>query len=137
MKRLTVLYDAACPLCVRCRTWMGEQDAFVELEFLPSASATARARYGEVPWLGAELVVVSDRGEVWVGPAAFILCLWALEDYREWSYRLSGESFSRMAERFFLALSHRRKWIAGWFAHPECTSDRCHPTGFAPVTPYR
>jgi hypothetical protein len=90
-----------------------------------------------VPWLGAELVVVSDRGEVWVGPAAFILCLWALEDYREWSYRLSGDSFSRMAERFFLALSHRRKWIAGWFAHPECTSDRCHPTGFAPVTPYR
>jgi predicted DCC family thiol-disulfide oxidoreductase YuxK len=138
MKRLTVLYDAACPLCVRCREWMSSQASFVELEFLPAQSLTAIQRYGEVPWLGSELVVVSDHGEVWVGPAAFIVALWALEDYREWSYRLSGDSFSKMAERFFLALSHRRRWIAGWLSHPECTSDRCHRIGpAAVVNPYR
>jgi predicted DCC family thiol-disulfide oxidoreductase YuxK len=136
MKRLTVLYDAACPLCVRCRAWMEQQVSFVELEFLASASAAAVERYGEVPWLGSELVVVSDHGEVWVGPAAFIVALWALEDYREWSYRLSGDSFSKMAERFFYALSHRRKWVAGWLTHPACTSDRCHRMSPA-VSPYR
>lgn len=137
-QRLTVLYDAACPLCVRCREWMEGQPAYVSLEFLPSGSPEAAARYGAVPWLGAELVVVSDRGEVWAGPAAFVMALWALEGYREWSYRLSGQSFSRMAERFFLALSHRRRWIAGWLGHPGCSGDRCHRVGLhAAAGPYR
>lgn len=137
MKRLTVVYDAACPLCVRCRSWMEEQAAYVAIEFLPSSSSEAIRRYGEVPWLGAELVVVSDEGDVWVGPAAFLVALWALEDYREWSYRLSGGSFSKMAERFFMALSHRRRWIAGWLSHPRCTSDRCHRVGAGTIAPYR
>jgi predicted DCC family thiol-disulfide oxidoreductase YuxK len=137
MKRLTVVYDATCALCLRCRVWMQDQAAYVELEFLPSQCAEAKARYGEVPWLGAELVVVSDHGEVWVGPAAFIMALWALRDYREWSYLLSGESFSKLAERFFLSLSHRRKWLAGWLAHPTCTNDRCHRVGPSPARVYR
>jgi len=126
MKRLTVLYDASCPICVRCRDWLETQRSFVPLELLAAGSASARRRFGEVPWLGEELVVVSDDGEVWAGAAAFLMALWALEDYREWSYRLAGDSLSKVAERFFTALSHNRRWLAGWFAHPECTSDRCH-----------
>jgi predicted DCC family thiol-disulfide oxidoreductase YuxK len=132
MNTLTVLYDASCPICVRCAHWLAQEPAYVAMELLPSSSEEALRRYGEVPWLGAELVVVSDGGEVWAGPAAFLVALWALRDYREWSYRLSGESFSRMAERFFVALSHRRKWLAGWLAHPRCTSDRCHVSHAAP-----
>src|SRR5689334_14616157 len=104
MQRLTVLYDEKCALCVRCRAWMEQQPAYVTLEFLPSGSVEARARYGKVPWLGAELVVVSDVGEVWVGPAAFLTALWALKEWREWSYRLSGDALAPLAERFFLAL---------------------------------
>jgi predicted DCC family thiol-disulfide oxidoreductase YuxK len=133
MDRLTVLYDVSCPICVRCAHWLAGEPSYVTLELLPSSSEDAIRRYGEVPWLGAELVVVGDGGEVWAGPAAFLVALWALRDYREWSYRLSGESFSTMAERFFVALSHRRKWLAGWLAHPRCTDDRCH----APHSPYR
>jgi predicted DCC family thiol-disulfide oxidoreductase YuxK len=132
MNRLTILYDASCPICVRCAHWLAREPSYLPLELLSSSSEDALRRYGEVPWLGAELVVVSDSGEVWAGPAAFIVALWALRDYREWSYRLSGESFSKMAERFFVALSHRRKWLAGWLAHPRCTDDRCHATRAAP-----
>jgi predicted DCC family thiol-disulfide oxidoreductase YuxK len=125
MKRLTILYDASCPLCVRCRDWLATQAAFVELELLASGSLEAIRRFGEVPWLGEELVVVSDEGEVWAGAAAFLVALWALEDYREWSYRLSGESLSKVAERFFVGLSHKRRWLGTWFGHTRCTSDRC------------
>src|SRR5687767_6909195 len=114
MRRLTVLYDAGCPICVRCRTWMAEQPAYVELEFLPCASPEARRRYGAVPWLGEELVVASDSGQVWVGPAAFLLCLWALREWREWSYRLSGPAFAPLAERFFHAISGGRRRLAVW-----------------------
>ena len=34
MKRLTVLYDEKCPICVRCRDWLAQEPAFVEIELL-------------------------------------------------------------------------------------------------------
>ena len=130
MRRLTVLYDAGCPICVRCRDWMAREPAYVELELIACDSREARARYGQVPWLGEELVVVSDRGEVWAGPSAFLVCLWALRDWREWSYRLSGPTLAPLAERFFHALSSRRRRIAAWLGWEACPDGRCtvaHP----------
>ena len=70
-RALTVLFDPACALCRRCRDWMLGQAAYVPLVFIPCTGAEARARYGEIPWLGDEIVVVGDGGEVWAGPAAF------------------------------------------------------------------
>jgi predicted DCC family thiol-disulfide oxidoreductase YuxK len=137
IERLTLLYDSRCEICLRCAVWMAAQPAYIQLEFLPAASPEAAARYGAVPWIGEELVVVSDRGEVWAGPAAFLMALWALEGYREWSYRLSGETLSQLAERFFTALSARRKWLASWLRHPECSSGSCKRLGTATAGPYR
>jgi predicted DCC family thiol-disulfide oxidoreductase YuxK len=137
IERLTILYDSRCELCLRCARWLAAQPAYVKLELMPAASAEAAARYGAVPWLGEELVVVSDRGEVWAGPAAFLMALWALVDYREWSYRLSGETLSQLAERFFVSLSSRRKWIASWLKHPECSGGSCRRLGPAMAGPYR
>jgi predicted DCC family thiol-disulfide oxidoreductase YuxK len=138
MDRLTILYDERCALCVRCRAWMEAQPAFVRLEFVAAGSTEAMERFGVVPWLGDELVVVADDGRVWAGPAAFLVCLWALEAWREWSYRLSATRASaKMAERFFISLSARRKWLAGWLAHPECTSGACSARGLRPAAPYR
>ena len=97
----------------------------------------AAALFGDVPWLGQELVVVSGAGEVWAGPAAFLVALWALVDYREWSYRLSGETLSAVAEPFFKALSNRRKWIAQWFEHPACSNGSCKRRGAHAISPYR
>jgi predicted DCC family thiol-disulfide oxidoreductase YuxK len=112
MKQLTVLYDASCALCVRCRDFLAATPAFVPMELLACQSAEARDRFGAVPWLGEELVVASDEGDVWAGAAAFLVCLWALRDYREWSYRLSSPELAVLAERFFVALSAQRSRIA-------------------------
>ncbi|MEA2749562.1 MAG: hypothetical protein QOI41_3705 [Myxococcales bacterium] len=130
MERLTVLYDGTCALCVRCRDFLASSRTLVPLELLASQSRDARERYGSVPWLGEELVVVSDEGDVWVGPAAFLVSMWALAEYREWSYRLSGPAFAPLAERFFVALSSRRKRIAGFLRKPRCEDgDACSLTG--------
>jgi predicted DCC family thiol-disulfide oxidoreductase YuxK len=129
MKELTVLYDASCALCLRCRSWLGEQRTLVPLRFVPCASEEARARYGSVPWLGEELVVASDDGDVWAGPAAFLVCLWALEDWREWSYTLSGSALSPLAQRFFQALSSRRRSIAAFLKPDECDEGTCKAPG--------
>lgn len=137
MERLTVLYDGTCALCVRCRDFLASSRTLVPLELLSSQSRDARERYGSVPWLGEELVVVSDEGDVWVGPAAFIVSMWALADYREWSYRLSGPAFAPLAERFFVALSSRRRRIAGFFAKPRCEEGDVCTLDHAPRRAYR
>jgi len=125
MKRLTVLYDDRCALCVRCRDWIASQWAYLEVELLSCHSTEAIARYGGVPWLGDELVVVSDEGDVWVGAAAFLMCLWALVEWRPWSYRLSGPSLAPLAERFFHALSSKRRAIAAWLSPDDCPGGSC------------
>ena len=123
-RTLTVLFDPSCALCQRSRAWMLREEAYVQLSFIACTGDEARARYGDIPWLGDELVVVADTGEVWVGPAAFLTCLWALVRWREWSFRLSGPAFAPLAERFFRALSSRRKGIAAWLDH-ECLDGTC------------
>lgn len=126
--RLLVLYDANCAFCQRCRNWLEHESTHVTLDFLAAGSDEARRRFGTaMPWLGEELVVVSDRGEVWVGPAAFLTCLWATKRYREWSYRLSGKSLAPLAERFFAAVSSRRATIARLVGpQPDrCADGRC------------
>ena len=137
MQRLTVLYDGTCALCIRCRDFLATSPTLVPLELLACQSRDARERYGSVPWLGEELVVVSDEGDVWVGPAAFLVAMWALADYREWSYRLSGPAFAPLAERFFVALSARRRRLASFFAKPRCEDGDVCTLDHAPRRAYR
>ena len=132
--RLLVLYDAECALCARCRHWLEAQPTWVELRFAAAGDPGWRGRLGaHLPWLGAELVVLSDRGEAWVGPAAFLMCLWATRDYREWAYRLSGPRLAPLAEQFFTAVSKRRRGIGRVLGPPPvgCTGGRCRHRGRA------
>jgi predicted DCC family thiol-disulfide oxidoreductase YuxK len=121
---LTVVFDPNCAICRRCRDWMLRQDTYVALNFLPCTAEEAQTRFGDLPWLGDELVVIGDAGEVWVGPAAFLTCLWALSEYREWSYRLAGPAFAPLAERFFLLVSDKRRALSRLFAH-DCDEKQC------------
>ena len=123
--RLTVLYDATCPLCLKCRDWLANQAAYVPLELVAAQSDEARSRYPTVEQRGSELVVIGDTGGVWIGPSAFVMCLWALRQWRGWSYRLSEPSFAPMAERFFLAVSRNRGVLSPGGAR--CSDDRCAP----------
>lgn len=125
---LTVLYDPGCALCQRCRSWMEGQEAHVRLRWLACTAEEARKAYGAIPWLEDELVVVGDGGEVWAGPAAFLVCLWALVEWREWSFRLAGPAFAPLAERFFLFLSSRRRSIGALFDR-ECEGGSCKVGG--------
>jgi predicted DCC family thiol-disulfide oxidoreductase YuxK len=127
-RALIVLFDPTCSLCQRCRAWMLGQESYVRLTFLPCTGEEARRRFGDIPWLADELVVVGDGGEVWVGPAAFLVCLWALTEWREWSFRLAGPAFAPLAERFFLFLSSKRRSVAALFDH-ECQGGSCRVGG--------
>lgn len=134
MNTLTILYDGGCALCLRCKDWLGTQPSFVPLELLPAGSEEARWRFGQIPWVGGQLVVVADDGRVWAGAAAFVMCLWALEGYREWAERLATPALAPLAERFFRAVSSERRRVGALFSHRPCASESC---GARAGGPYR
>jgi predicted DCC family thiol-disulfide oxidoreductase YuxK len=110
IKRLAIVYDDACGLCTGARDWIRRQYPLVPLEFLPADSAETRKRFPHLP--PGELAVVADTGEAWLGNHAWIVCLWALRDYRDLSVRLTSPLLLLMAREAFAALSARRSSLS-------------------------
>jgi hypothetical protein len=100
VKRLVVYYDARCGLCCAVRGWIARQRQIVAVECRPKPSEME------------ELVVVADSGDMWSGDAAWVVVLWALADYREWSYRLASPLLLPAARMFFAQLSQYRGPLA-------------------------
>ena len=106
VSRLFIVYDSACGLCSTVREWTVRQALLLPIEFLAAGSGEAWRRFGNLP--PGELAVVADTGEVWLGNHAWVVCLWALRDYREWSLRLSRPPLSLMAREAYAAVSRNR-----------------------------
>jgi predicted DCC family thiol-disulfide oxidoreductase YuxK len=94
--RMTVYYDARCGLCCAVRDWLAHQRQLVAVECVPKKGAAD------------DLVVVADSGEVWSGDGAWLMVLWALDDYRDWSYRLATPALLPTARAAFARLSAYR-----------------------------
>jgi predicted DCC family thiol-disulfide oxidoreductase YuxK len=114
ISKITVLFDAKCGFCCRCRNWMLSQSRFLEIEFLPKESIGARERYPDIDSVDDELLVIDDEGGLYRGPSAFLMCLYALTEYREWSVRLSNPALMPLARKGFELVSTRRHHINEW-----------------------
>jgi hypothetical protein len=102
------------------------QPCHVPVALLPAGSPLVQNRYSSIaPWLGKELVVVDDGGNTWVGPAAFVVCLWATAKYRAVSYVLARRSMAPLAEHFFLFISKRRDRFGRWVHGDETDCSWC------------
>lgn len=116
MHRLYVIYDARCGLCRWARQWLDHHEKLVDLEFLAAGSEVASRMFPGLVGSGRpeELIVVSDEGGVYRDGHAWIMCLYALEDYREWSERLSSPALLPLARHWFALLSKHRGRISRW-----------------------
>jgi predicted DCC family thiol-disulfide oxidoreductase YuxK len=116
MRTLYILYDSECELCRRSRLWLGRQPAFVALTFIPFQSPEAECRFPGLRELHPEkeIVVISDAGAVWQGGAAWVMCLWALREYREWSLRLAHPALLSLARRLCEVVSANRYKVSPW-----------------------
>ena len=113
MTALTVLYDPTCGLCRRAHEWLALQRKLVELNFVPCKSDEARQRF---PFLNHELTskdltVIGEGGQVYIGSKAWLMVLWALSQYREWSYRLSSPELLPTTRRVVSLISQNRYQI--------------------------
>ena len=110
MQTLSVLYDARCNLCRGIRSWLESQPTYVELRFVPAGSAEARRRFPQLDHAGTtqEITVISDEGGVYTGANAWLICLWALQDYRAWSLRFSTPEMLPLAKRIVIWVAQNR-----------------------------
>ncbi len=110
MDTLTVLYDARCNLCSHLRAWLETQPAYVQLAFVPAGSPEARRRFPTLDHAAttSELTVIGDDGAVYIEAKAFLMCLWALRDYRAWSLQLSSPDMLPLARRVVLWVAQNR-----------------------------
>src|SRR3954451_9702163 len=110
MDTLTVLYDARCNLCSPLRAWLETPAAYVQLAFVPAGSQEARRRFPTLDHAvtTSELTVIGDDGAVYTEAKAFLMCLWALRDYRAWSLRLSSPDMIPRARRVVLWVAQNR-----------------------------
>ncbi len=115
MRTLTLLYDETCAFCVRCAQWLAAQPRHVRLELLPAGGKEAQRRYGHLRRAERqELIAVDDEGGVYREDDAWLLCLWALREFRPWSKRLAKPSMRPLARGAFKLLSSNRRRISSW-----------------------
>ena len=146
MKKLYVLYDASCGLCVRAARWLREAPAYLEIQVLPSGSHKAAKLFPSLRTSPTpeELIVIADTGEVYRDLSAWLMCLYALRRYRSWALRLSRPGWKPLARRAVEFLTDHRDTVSGVLgmrasfeemataAVPACTAGTC-PTPVAPL----
>jgi hypothetical protein len=56
--------------------------------------------------------VIGDNGAVYFGPKAWLMVLWALTRYRDWSYRLAAPELLPTTKRVVSLISQNRYHIS-------------------------
>jgi predicted DCC family thiol-disulfide oxidoreductase YuxK len=116
MERLYVIYDNYCGLCRWARAWVESQPQFIPLTFVAACSETSRRLFPGLEQTDPpeELVAVSDEGAAYRGGSAYVMVLFALRDYREWSLRLGSPALLPLARQAFAVLSKQRGVLSRW-----------------------
>lgn len=121
MNTLYVLYDERCALCKQLKEWLLVQRSWIGLSMIPAGSARAKSMFPALEKIAGanDLVVISDAGEVYLNNHAWIMCLYALEEYRDWALRLASPLLLPLARQAFETLSKNRQTISRWIRSDE------------------
>ncbi|MET8204511.1 DCC1-like thiol-disulfide oxidoreductase family protein [Streptomyces sp. NPDC005373] len=111
VRRLILLYDAQCPLCTFLRNWLARQRQLVPLDLVPAGSDEARRRCPGIDHIStlSEITLVGDSGQIYRGPAAWVVTLWALSEYRPLSHKFSTPAGARLARAAVLTAAKYRQ----------------------------
>ena len=116
MQTLYVLYDPKCELCARLKEWLLIQRSWLGLSMVPAGSEKAEKMFPGLKDVAGcnDLVVVSDEGDVYLNNSAWIMALYALEDYRDWACRAKGIRSGCASRQAFEIVSRNRYAISRW-----------------------
>jgi len=110
MKSLTVFYDPHCGLCREFKLWLEAQSAYVWLELMAYDAPEVEHIFPGLDALhpAKEIIVLADDGRWWQGGDAWLTCLWALREYREWAFRLNTPLLRPVVRKACYMISQRR-----------------------------
>ena len=138
MQKLYVLYDSTCELCCRLKDWLGEQPSWIALEVIPAGSQAARNMFPQLEQIASQndLAVISDEGAVYLNDRAWIMVLYALEEYRDWAARLTHPLLMPLARQAYAALSRNRHSLSRWMSstNPEAIAAELRNIVLEPCT---
>ena len=117
IQTMTVLYDSDCEFCVRCKNWLAAQQQRINLLFVPIKSAEASGYLFKLRdhYLN-ELIVITDRNDVYYREKALLMCLYALSRYYEWAFNFSRPLFYPLIRNAYMMLSANRNWLSNYFS---------------------
>ena len=121
MEKLYVLYDPKCELCCRLKDWLLVQRSWIGLTLIPAGSPTAQRMFPELETIAGrnDLAVISNDGAVYLNDRAWIMVLYALEEYRDWAARLTHPLLMPLARQAYAALSRNRHFLSRWISSAE------------------
>jgi predicted DCC family thiol-disulfide oxidoreductase YuxK len=123
MEKLYVLYDPKCELCQRLKDWLLTQQTWISLAMVPAGAKEAKTLFPTLDTVAtaSDLVVVSDEGHVYLNDRAWIMAMFALEEYRDWACRLAHPLLMPLARQAFATISKNRHALSRWMhvADPE------------------
>ena len=118
VKQLTVLYDPTCSFCVRCRQWLAKQAKLIDMRFVPQGSSRQKKLYPDLKFevdrqgRPEELIVIDDARRVYRNDKAWVMCFYAMRDYRALSMRLARPGMAGLARRAYALVSGQRRAIS-------------------------
>lgn len=117
IRQLHVFYDARCALCQACRQWLDRQPKYVPLQFVAYQSEEAERLCPGLERFrpDKEIVVMADNGNIYQGGAAWVMCFWALREYRALSQRLATPVLFPLARKICHLVSRNRLRLSRFF----------------------
>jgi len=94
--------------------WLRKQPKWIAVRLVPRDRAAALYPALAPHFAQDELVVVSDDGGVYLSDHAWLMCLYAMRNYRHWATRLAGPAMLPFARQAFALLSHNRQRLSRW-----------------------
>lgn len=118
LNNIFVLYDEDCAFCKECKAWLASQKQLVRITFIPADSPEARRIFPHVDHERSkiDLTAVDDTGGVYHDHKAWLMCLWALRDYRSWAKTLGTPELLPTAKNIIATISKNRKRISKMIA---------------------
>nr|WP_202539440.1 DCC1-like thiol-disulfide oxidoreductase family protein [Streptomyces sp. SID8379] len=110
------MYDAECSLCTFVRNWLVKQRQLVPLDLVPAGHSRARALFPDLDHSAtlSEITVIADGGQIYRGQAAWVVCMWALREYRPTAHRMATPAGMKIAKQVVLGAAKYRE--AQWGA---------------------
>jgi predicted DCC family thiol-disulfide oxidoreductase YuxK len=119
IKSIEVFYDGRCGMCCTFHEWINKQPREFGIDFIPYQSPRAERVFPGIGTLdpAREMIVRTDRGEIFRGAEAWVMCLFSCANHQATARKLAGPYLLPVAIRACRILAANRHSLSKVFFH--------------------